>query len=184
MYFFRCKFCGEWNSSRKKLIHNVCEWQECQRAHHRQQWNEDKSTHLKQQRQKYRERNGLTRYKRECLVCGTRFTTWYETKQCCSIKCGHKFSKQQRRARKHDAFVEAVSLRVVFLRDGGRCQICGSKLNIKREVPHPLAPVRDHIVPLAAGGEHSYKNIQLVCFQCNSLKGDRVVEGGEQLRLC
>jgi len=33
------------------------------------------------------------------------------------------------------------------------------------------------------GGEHSYKNVQLACFMCNCKKGNRVIDGGEQLRM-
>jgi 5-methylcytosine-specific restriction endonuclease McrA len=36
----------------------------------------------------------------------------------------------------------------------------------------PRSPVGDHIVPLAAGGAHSYLNIQCACHECNSKKRD------------
>ncbi|MCK4518139.1 HNH endonuclease [Candidatus Babeliales bacterium] len=52
-----------------------------------------------------------------------------------------------------------------------------------RVVPHPLAVTIDHVIPLSCGGEHSYRNTQLACFRCNSIKGNGSVDGGEQLRL-
>ncbi len=45
-----------------------------------------------------------------------------------------------------------------------------------------MAGTIDHIIPLSQGGEHSYKNTQLACFECNCKKGDRGIPGGEQLR--
>jgi len=35
-----------------------------------------------------------------------------------------------------------------------------------------LAPVIDHIVPLALGGEHAHYNVQAAHFMCNSEKRD------------
>lgn len=35
-------------------------------------------------------------------------------------------------------------------------------------------PSVDHIVPLAKGGLHSWDNVQLAHFKCNTLKGARV----------
>jgi len=41
--------------------------------------------------------------------------------------------------------------------------------------------VLDHIIPIAAGGEHTPANLQLAHFLCNSIK--RHLGGGEQLML-
>jgi predicted DNA-binding transcriptional regulator len=38
------------------------------------------------------------------------------------------------------------------------------------------AAVFDHAVPLAAGGDNSYRNIVACCFECNSAKSDRPAE--------
>lgn len=40
----------------------------------------------------------------------------------------------------------------------------------------PDAAVFDHAVPLAAGGDSSYRNVVACCFHCNSLKRDRPAE--------
>lgn len=78
-----------------------------------------------------------------------------------------------RRARVKGLFVETVDLDVVFRRDGGVCGLC--HLSVRRAD----ASV-DHIVPLARGGEHSYKNAQLAHLKCNKKKQTKV-QG--QLRL-
>lgn len=55
-----------------------------------------------------------------------------------------------------------LSRRAVFLRDGGRCQYCGS----------PAEDV-DHVVPRSRGGEHRWENVVAACRRCNSWKQDR-----------
>ncbi len=97
----------------------------------------------------------------------------------CSDACSKHAAKQRRRMRERAAFVEYVSLTVLMKRDGGVCQLCHKRVG-NNAVPAPLAPTIDHIVPLAAGGLHEYRNVQLAHFACNSLRG---AAGAAQLRL-
>jgi len=129
---------------------------------------------------------------RQCDICGSDYIfkvgkNFYNT---CSQKCREESIRENKRNAKHkrrlllrDGFIEKVSTIKLFYRDKGRCQICGRKLNLKREVPHPLAMTVDHIIPLSKGGEHSYRNTQLACFKCNTVKGNRPIQTGEQLLL-
>src|SRR6476660_2116904 len=59
-------------------------------------------------------------------------------------------------------------------RDKGICQLCGTPVRLDVHYTHPLAPTRDHIIPLSKGGEHSYANCQLACRDCNTDKNNRV----------
>lgn len=52
----------------------------------------------------------------------------------------------------------------VWRRDGGCCVKCGSKENLQF----------DHIIPVARGGATSVQNLQLLCQQCNRVKGARI----------
>ena len=88
--------------------------------------------------------------------------------------------RQIRRARKRGAYVELVSLLALAKRDRYRCGICGERVAMTKRAPHPRSPSLDHIVPLAAGGEHSRANCQLAHLLCNSTKGAR---GTQQLAL-
>ena len=71
-----------------------------------------------------------------------------------------------RRARLKGATVERVDRRVVYEKHGGICGICRSSVPFERMT-------LDHIVPLVAGGPHSYANVQPAHLVCNSSKGAR-----------
>ena len=126
---------------------------------------------------------------RICNECGEPFTPEYGNKRrgFCSDECGsrhaHRNSKHIRRERFKVAFRERVYKAQICRRDGFRCQICKGKVNMKAKVPHPLAPTMDHIIALANGGKHEPRNVRLAHFMCNSRKGDRVTDGGDQLLL-
>lgn len=52
----------------------------------------------------------------------------------------------------------------VWNRDGGKCCFCGCKENLEF----------DHIIPLSKGGATSFRNLQLLCKDCNTKKSDDI----------
>lgn len=116
-----------------------------------------------------------------CKECGTLFVTEYGQKRSvfCSALCLKRYNRRIRkpleRARKKAATVEAVDPFKVFERDGWRCQICHKRTPKRlRGSLNDMAPELDHIVPLAKGGEHSYRNTQCACRRCNRTKSATV----------
>lgn len=71
--------------------------------------------------------------------------------------------RRRRRARKHNAFIAPVSFSDILNRDRGICGICD------KPIMEPTIEL-DHIIPLAAGGTHEPKNIQLAHRTCNRRK--------------
>lgn len=59
----------------------------------------------------------------------------------------------------------------IYLRDKGRCQLCGCDLSmlLRTDINYNI----DHIVPLKCGGINDPINLQLSCEHCNKSKGDR-----------
>ncbi|MFM2136584.1 MAG: hypothetical protein RL021_1984 [Bacteroidota bacterium] len=51
---------------------------------------------------------------------------------------------------------------IVFSRDGGACQCCGSSDNLEY----------DHIMPFSCGGSSDASNVQLLCMKCNRSKSN------------
>lgn len=123
-----------------------------------------------------------------CVVCQQVFATRF-TVTTCSVVCReikkrddkHRL-RETRRARKKAAYVADVYRRAIFERDGWTCQLCRLPLDIEKEVPHPLAPTIDHIVPLACGGTHEPRNAQAAHFLCNCKKS-HIGTAADQLRL-
>jgi len=59
-------------------------------------------------------------------------------------------------------YISETTKKVVYSRDGGVCQCCGSSSNLEY----------DHIVPYSCGGSSSASNIQLLCMTCNRSKSN------------
>lgn len=75
-----------------------------------------------------------------------------------------------RRARKAAApVVEHIRRSIVWQRDGGICHICGTAAD-------PADWHLEHIVPLARGGEHSYRNVAVSHPDCNRRKGAKLID--------
>jgi len=97
-------------------------------------------------------------------------------------KIAHRKANSKRRAQKAKVVYEIFDAIEVFERDGYRCQHCGKKTRPDYKNPyHPLYPNLDHIKPLSKGGQHSKKNTQCLCHQCNMAKGNN--EECEQIRM-
>lgn len=67
-----------------------------------------------------------------------------------------------------------VSILSKMLRETECCQYCG----VKMTQDYPVTPYNktiDHNVPLSRGGKHTLSNISIMCFGCNSAKGQRTL---------
>lgn len=73
----------------------------------------------------------------------------------------------------------------VYLRDAGRCQICGrlleqDVLGMGRDERNDLLQQGvylmslDHIIPVSKGGTHTYANVRATCEPCNTSKSDSI----------
>lgn len=58
--------------------------------------------------------------------------------------------------------VSETTKKIVFSRDGGVCQCCGSSQSLEY----------DHIIPYSCGGSSDVSNIQLLCQKCNRSKSN------------
>ncbi|MGY1439522.1 HNH endonuclease [Streptomyces reniochalinae] len=88
------------------------------------------------------------------------------------MRCTRRDAASRRRALEAGATVGVVSRWRVHERDGWTCHICGDPVDRIAKAPALNAPVLDHVIPLARGGEHSEANIKTAHFYCNSVKRD------------
>lgn len=130
----------------------------------------------------YRERGRPT-----CLGCGTFLPNdGSYMRRCEPCRVAHAASQRRigraiRKRRVQNAVVERFDPLEVLERDGWKCHICGRRTPKRlRGTYDDRAPEVDHVVPLAAGGEHSRRNTACACRRCNIAKGSKPLG---QLRL-
>lgn len=117
--------------------------------------------------------------KQYCQAC--RANAVLERKQRAIIDGTRAAARKARKLKLRGVAVEAVNPLKVLERDAWRCQLCGVSTPKKlRGTYEDRAPEVDHIIPLAQGGEHSYRNTQCACRRCNITKGGKALG---QLRL-
>lgn len=56
-----------------------------------------------------------------------------------------------------------TSKRILFMRDKGQCVYCKCKLKIREATI-------DHVIPKSKGGDNSWNNLVISCFDCNNKK--------------
>jgi hypothetical protein len=83
-----------------------------------------------------------------------------------------KAQKIKRRKIINNTAIELISLKEIFIRDVGICQLCSYPVLWYLKYPHPLSPSLDHIIPLSKGGTHIKDNVQLSHLVCNKQKQD------------
>lgn len=133
----------------------------------------------------------------ECVVCSNMFKTKKPKEKCCSDECRVKHRKSRRaknirnskrkkkdngtyekdshrsRAKRLNAKYErGVTLSNIIKRDGNKCLICGKKvLDNNVSGYHKDNGTIGHIIAMCNGGEHTMRNVQLECMECNVKKG-------------
>lgn len=120
---------------------------------------------------------------RICPECGTPHLD--TRRKYCSEECSRKVINRRgdhriRHMRKVD---KSISLKKLYLRDRGKCWICGDKCDFN-DCRHDengnfivglTYPSIDHVYPISKGGAHSWDNVKLAHHYCNTLKNDKVV---------
>lgn len=106
-----------------------------------------------------------------CRRCACSFVSLQWGVRSCSSRCRRRHEKQHRRARSRGVEVEEVNARDVLERDGWICYLCDDPIDRTAQVPEPLAPTIDHVIPHALRGPHVMANVRAAHFICNVWKG-------------
>ena len=88
--------------------------------------------------------------------------------------------KREKRIKNNGRIDKDICLRSLYERDKGICHICGDHCDYSdhkvTDEGYFIAGLRypsiDHVIPLSKGGTHTWDNVKLACFGCNSLKGN------------
>jgi 5-methylcytosine-specific restriction endonuclease McrA len=108
----------------------------------------------------------------ECAFCGDMWildplARSQLRRKYCSKTCTRQASRDQRRAKLAGVEVERIDRHAVFERDGYVCGICEEPVDRHLEYPHPMSASLDHVIPIIAGGSHTYGNVQCSHRDCN-----------------
>lgn len=79
------------------------------------------------------------------------------------IEEGLIFNKRKNNEKERESIPQDIADRV-WNRDGGKCVKCGSNENLEF----------DHIIPFSKGGATTYRNLQLLCQNCNREKTNNI----------
>ena len=119
-----------------------------------------------------------------CRNCGKEFERRWRLHASCSDECAAQLKRDLNRrkmnARRTAMTGEPYSLHDLFVASGGKCHICGNKVNMNLSGSHPNGPTVDHLLPLSDGGFDCRTNVALAHRQCNVKRG---TGGTVQLRL-
>lgn len=111
----------------------------------------------------------------DSYITGEAYTKWYkENKLPDDLKLKKELEELDKEIEALDKEFDGSDNRVrhisqdvkdkVWNRDGGQCIQCGNNQNIEF----------DHIIPFSKGGSNTYRNIQLLCQDCNRQKSDSI----------
>jgi 5-methylcytosine-specific restriction endonuclease McrA len=128
---------------------------------------------------------------KQCPICSVVFSTSDSRKINCTRRCKNRNREWQpegmkaksvrhgyvqRRREAQRTGDKDLTTYTIWKAESGRCRRC-SKQTIDPTTPRKLKPAKrdawatlDHIVPLSAGGTHTWANAQLLCYPCNSGK--------------
>lgn len=193
----KCKECGyvfdrSMISIRHKERRTTCP--ECQKARIKEREEEQK----RQAEERKKEREEQKRLKqieiekkrqqqiqmKKCKCCGNIFYTEKNNRMYCSDKCSRRAREKKkdhaRRIRIEGQMVDSdITIERLFDRDNGKCALCGGVCDwndYTRKnnyfVVGNFYPSIDHIIPISKGGKHSWDNVQLAHFICNSKKSN------------
>lgn len=84
--------------------------------------------------------------------------------------------RRSSRAKRKQAFVEAVPFQTIWNRDEGVCQLCEKPIDPELKFPDWGSATLDHIHPIAKGGTHEMANVWLAHWFCNWIKRDSILE--------
>ena len=131
-----------------------------------------------------------------CQICGKEFRSNRKDRKTCGGECARIYARvrSDRRIRPEFLVDKNITLKRLYERDSGICYLCGGVCdwNDKHIGENGIMiygdkhPSKDHVIPLAKGGLHSWENVKLAHLRCNLNKSDGVFPNlkpdGERLK--
>lgn len=118
-----------------------------------------------------------------CRWCGNVFLTHSMRRCYCSNECRKAKENHDKSARKNRRYeraksngkYEVISLQRLYIRDKGKCYLCGKHLTLTEDYNREDAPTIEHVIPICKGGTNTWENVKLACRNCNVEKGIKIL---------
>lgn len=158
---------------------------EIQRQAEKQARAEEQQRLIDERRRRKQAEKEARRISGVCAVCGNTFLTFNPMQKTCSKKCGKglAYAKKKHRIPKNQIVDKDITLEALYRRDSGVCYLCGGKCDWGDKngmIVGPNYPSVDHVIPISHGGLHSWNNVRLAHFWCNSMKSDGTIEKAKE----
>lgn len=112
---------------------------------------------------------------RGCIGCGEEYGRDRSNKsKYCSDRCSKNAGKKRRARRICSTESDSVGTLFIAKKFGFTCCKCGVKCKKPSKKNLDCEATIDHVIPVALGGRHIIKNMQLLCRRCNIEKGTNV----------
>lgn len=132
-------------------------------------------------------------FPKECSTCGDIFLTNHNINKFCSNKCRRKAENRKKEIRKdirmkkakaNGHFDSDITLEKLIKRDGMDCYICHKDCawddHTITSDGHFLIgktyPTIEHVIAISNGGTHSWDNVKVACYECNTKKGTKLLD--------
>ena len=107
-----------------------------------------------------------------CIKCSGKYTLVDKNIEDLDKLCPHcllhykKFNKNNNdNSQSYSRYISSDVKQTVWKRDNGRCVCCNSLINLEY----------DHIIPISKGGSNFENNIQILCYDCNRTKSNKIL---------
>lgn len=87
---------------------------------------------------------------------------------------GWRSYNAQRRAKEYGVDGESIDHDTLGDRDGWICGLCQEPVDRSLVWPHLKSRTIDHVIPFRLGGTHTWDNVQIAHYSCNSAKKARI----------
>ena len=183
----RCKTCGTITTrSMITVRHNNVRCRECEKKNaeerNRLKQIEHERHQLEHERERARKSKAVQISFKPCAECGKLFIPKHGNQMTCSVICSRKRinRKKDRRININNTIDNDITLSKLFNRDGGVCYLCGCRCNWDDSTQDGNGytiigntyPTIEHVIPISKGGMHSWSNVKLACYHCNTIKGN------------
>lgn len=113
-----------------------------------------------------------------CPECGGLFLSKHDKCDECRTAERKRYANRCKELKKRGSHTEQskeISAYSVYVKEGGRCWLCGGQCDINADPNSDYYPSVDHILPQSLGGKDTWDNVHCAHRICNTRRGNRVM---------